>query len=110
MDVQSVSISVGLMLPRDSEAFDVVEVVDVIGHPGGQFDPRCSSAGIGHLDAHPRPEQFHGGAIEAVAQSPERAKQVERRMFSPTPGRKLRVVIGIQDLLGHFEFCCRQPC
>jgi hypothetical protein len=37
-------------------AFGVVEVVDVIGHRGGQLDGGGPSAGVEQLDLHPRPE------------------------------------------------------
>jgi len=36
--------------------FSVVEVVDVIGHGGGQFDAGGPFAGVQQLDLHPGPE------------------------------------------------------
>jgi hypothetical protein len=37
-------------------AFDVVEVVDVVGHCTGQFQRGRPSAGVEQLDLHPGPE------------------------------------------------------
>ena len=52
-------------------AFDVVEVVDVVGHRGGQLDGGGPFAGVEQLDLHPCPERLHRGVIETVAHGPQ---------------------------------------
>src|SRR6202008_426930 len=44
-------------------AFDVVEVVDVIGDGPRQLKGRRPFAGVGQLDLQPAPERLHGGVV-----------------------------------------------
>jgi hypothetical protein len=55
-------------------AFDVVEVVDVIGHGGGQFQGGGPFAGVEELDLHPGPERLHCGIVITVADGAERGQ------------------------------------
>ena len=76
-------------------AFDVVEVVDVIGHGG------ANSRVVAHLRVLSsstciRPQNDSMAALSK--QSPTvRTMQSQRRMFSPKPGGELRAVVGVQN-------------
>ena len=64
-------------------AFDVVEVVDIVGHGPGQFQGGRPFAGVEELDLQAGPEGFHGGVVIAVADGAEGGEQPQRRTFSP---------------------------
>ena len=78
-------------------AFDVLEVIDAIGHGGGQFDGRSPLVDVKQLDLHPRPDESM--AASSITAELNDGVPASERVNHKRVARVIRTPDMVQELL-----------